>query len=116
MTARRIPGRAVTCTRCKATMVWARTMATESGAGGKAMPLDPLEDLAGNVAVRPVNDRGGLVARVLKKDETHDRVTEYLAMPHFKSCTPPDPQLPIESAPNVLDFVAARRARGARRG
>jgi hypothetical protein len=98
-------------------MVWARTLATESGAGGKAMPLDPFEDPAGNVAVRAVNDRGGLVALVLRKDETHDTFTELRAMPHAATCTPADPQLPIDDEPpaNVVDFAAAHRARGARR-
>lgn len=117
MTARRLPGRSSTCQRCGSTIVWARTVAGEGGRGGKAMPLDPLEDLDGNVAVRAVDDRGGLVARVLKKDEYRDRTTEYLAMPHAATCRPPDAQLPLEpESTNVIDFGAARRARGARRG
>lgn len=109
--ARKIPGRASSCGHCQAPIVWARTLATESGAGGKAMPLDPLEDLAGNVAVRPVNDRGGLVARVLRKDETHDTFAELRAMPHAATCTPPDPPLPVEPSPNVVDFATARARR-----
>lgn len=70
-------------------MVWARTLATESGRGGKAMPLDPVENPAGNVAARALSSSGQLVARVLCKDETHDVTTEIRAMPHAATCSPP---------------------------
>lgn len=73
------------CTRCKAPIVWARTMASENGPGGKSMPLDAYPDPAGNVAVRDVG-RGRLVARVLAKDEDHDHHAEQRAMPHFATC------------------------------
>ncbi|MFC6343903.1 hypothetical protein ACFP8W_18100, partial [Nocardioides hankookensis] len=56
-----------------------------TGRGGRAMPLDPVEDLAGNVAVQP-GHAGRLVARVLKKDEVVDRPVQYVAMPHFATC------------------------------
>lgn len=113
MTARKIPGRPGVCAECKEPFVWGRTVAAESGAGGKGIPLNPFEDPAGSYAVRPVNDRGGLVARALKKDETHDTFTELLAMPHKATCAPVL-QLPIEDPPpgNVLDFTAAQAARG----
>jgi hypothetical protein len=73
------------CSRCHQPIVFARTMATESGAGGKAMPLDLYPNPDGNVAVRDTG-RGRLVARVLKKDEDHDRQVEQRAMPHFATC------------------------------
>lgn len=114
-TGRRIPGRSSTCARCRAPIVWARTAATESGAGGKAMPLDPVEDLAGNVAVRAVNDRGALVARVLGKDDSLDREVELRAMPHAATCTPTEPPATPERPGNVVDFAAAARARKKRR-
>lgn len=85
MTAKPLAGRALKCSRCQAPIVFARTMATESGRGGKAMPLDLYPNPDGNVAVR--NTGGGhLVARVLGKEETHDRTVEVLAMPHFATC------------------------------
>lgn len=85
MTAKPLPGRQMRCSRCRQPIVFARTMATESGRGGKAMPLDPYPNPAGNVAVRDTG-RGRLVARVLGKDESHDRHVEVLAMPHFATC------------------------------
>lgn len=109
-TPRRIPGRAATCARCRAPIVWARALATQSGAGGKAMPLDPVEDPAGNVACRPVNDRGGLVARVLLADETPDSFTELRAMPHFATC-PGEPGKPNPRLPDDVADLAAHRER-----
>lgn len=85
MTARPLPGRRLKCSRCQAPIVFARTMATESGRGGKAMPLDLYPNPDGNVAVRDTG-KGRLVARVLGKDEAHDRHAEVLAMPHFATC------------------------------
>lgn len=79
--------RVTQCSRCKAPIVWARTVASGNGPGGKAMPLDAYPDPAGNVAARVTDRRRSIVlARVLGKDETHDHRVEVLAMPHFASC------------------------------
>ncbi len=94
-------------------MVWARTVATESGRGGKPMPLDPIENPEGNVAVRALVSSGQLVARVLCKDETHDTTVEMLAMPHAATCAPPPPE-PTPPA-GVLDLEAARRRKASTR-
>lgn len=83
---RALPAEAQPCGRCGASIVWARTAARSSGPGGKAMPLDAVEDLGGNVAVTP-GAAGRLVARVLPKGETPARPAEYQAMPHFATCT-----------------------------
>jgi hypothetical protein len=80
------PGRRRQCQMCKAPIVFARTMRSETGAGGKLMPLDLSPNDEGNVAVRIVNGRGAMVARVLTKGEDHDHYTEYRAMPHFATC------------------------------
>lgn len=74
-----------TCAVCQAPLVWARTLASESGAGGQMMPLDVEPNRAGNVAVRQTGPRT-LVARVLGKDETADAFTERIYMPHFATC------------------------------
>lgn len=86
-TARRpLPGDVVPCEDCKAPIVWAVTLAGPNGRGGKAMPLDHLEDIRfGNTAVR-AGHGSRLLARVLGKDETHDAPLEYLAVPHFATC------------------------------
>jgi hypothetical protein len=74
------------CARCKSPIVWARTVASESGAGGRSMPLDAYPDPAGNVAVYSSGGRRPtLRARVLRKDERPDPL-ERLAMPHFATC------------------------------
>lgn len=65
--------------------MWAVTLAGPNGPGGKAMPLDPHEDPAGNTAVRPGHG-GRLLARVLQKDEQALTPVELLAMPHFATC------------------------------
>lgn len=73
------------CARCKAPIIWARTMASESGRGGKAMPLNAEPDPAGNVAVRLVTPTTR-VCRVLGKGEGHDQRAEQLYMPHAATC------------------------------
>lgn len=97
---RRLPEPAVhsACSGCGAPLVWALTVAGPNGPGGKLMPLDPVEDPAGNVAVTAPR-RGRLLARVLTATEEPDRPTEYVAMTHFASCPqrchperPPMPQ------------------------
>lgn len=80
-----LPGRPRRCGRCNQPIVFARTVAGENGPGGKAMPLDLYPNPDGNVAVRDTG-HGHLLARVLKKDETHDRTLEFRAMPHFATC------------------------------
>lgn len=82
---RRLPGTLTRCRSCGQGIVWAATAARDTGRGGRAMPLDPFEDPAGNVAVQP-GHAGRLVARVLKKDEQVDRPVQYVAMPHFATC------------------------------
>lgn len=83
------PGRLLArpCRRCEKPIGWARTAATESGRGGKAMPLDPTPDPKGNVAVSEPR-RGLLVARVLHKGESHVNGVEDLYVPHFATCDP----------------------------
>lgn len=85
---RPLPGDPTRCQRCRRPIIWAVTMAKESGPGGKAMPLDPIENPAGNVAVQPGHG-GRLLARVLGKNERHSPPAEYLAMPHFATCGKP---------------------------
>lgn len=83
-----------TCEGCAGELVWAVTVAGPNGRGGKLMPLDPVENLAGNVAVTAPH-RGRLLARVLTKGEAFDRPHEYAAMPHFATCpTGTKPELP----------------------
>lgn len=85
-TRRQLPGEVVACEDCRAPIIWATTVAGPNGRGGKAMPLDHLEDTDyGNTAVWAVRiDR--VLARVLSKGETHDAPLEYLAVPHFATC------------------------------
>lgn len=82
---RPLPGPRGRCRHCGAVIVWAVTAARDTGPGGRAMPLDPIEDLAGNVAVQP-GHAGRLIARVLKGDEQADRPVQLQAMPHFATC------------------------------
>ena len=106
------------CRRCRQPIVWAITVAGPNGRGGKGMPLDPLEDLTGNVAVLPVPG-GRLTARVLGRDEHVDRPVEYSAMPHFATCTaPPPPSTTSTTAttvswppPGVIPITRNRRNR-----
>ena len=74
-----------TCRICKAPIMWARTVASESGTGGKPMPLDPEPNDDGNVAVRQTGPNR-YVARVLKKGESHDTYAEKRHMPHAATC------------------------------
>lgn len=73
------------CRICGTPIMWARTLASESGAGGKAMPIDPEPNPEGNVAVRQTGP-GRYVARVLKDGESHDTYSEKRHMPHFATC------------------------------
>lgn len=111
---RRLPAPAhahSTCEGCRRPIVWAITVAGPNGRGGKMMPLDPHEDLAGNVAVAKVVG-GRLTARVLTADEQVDRPLEYAGIPHFATCpTRSRPELPAA----VIDLQEAARRRRARR-
>lgn len=99
------------CDGCGRAIVWAVTVAGPNGRGGKLMPLDPLEDLAGNVVATQPSARGRLLARVLCKDETIDRPGEYAGMPHFATCPAhAKPTLPE----GVVDLTAERRKRRGR--
>ncbi len=100
-----------TCDGCRRPIVWAITVAGPNGRGGKMMPLDPREDLDGNVAV--VQAPGGrLTARVLSKDEGVDRPLEYAGMTHFATCpTRTKPELPAE----IVNLQEERRRRCGRR-
>lgn len=99
------------CEGCHEDVVWAITVAGPNGRGGKYMPLNPHEDLAGNVAVTAPH-RGRLHARVLTKGETFDRPHEYAAMTHFATCVARiKPALP----PDVVDLAAERQQRRGRR-
>lgn len=84
-TPRNLPGIHASCDRCGAGIVWATTTARESGPGGKAMPLDPIENPDGNVAAWRGHGRR-VLARVLTRDEQPDAPLEYHAMPHFATC------------------------------
>lgn len=84
------------CEGCGNPIVWAITVAGPNGRGGKLMPLDPGENLAGNVAVTAPH-RGRLLARVLSKEEKVDRPFEHAAMTHFASCpVGRKPELPAD--------------------
>lgn len=103
--------RGTLCEGCRQPIVWARTLAGDKSRGGKLMPLDPIEDSAGNVAVSNPH-RGVLYARVLHKDEVVDRPIDYVGMPHFATCpTRTKPEVPQ----NVIDLAEAKRKRKARR-
>lgn len=98
------------CEGCGRDLVWAVTVAGPNGRGGKLMPLDPLEDLTGNVAVTAPR-RGRLLARVLTKEEVVDRPVEYCGMPHFATCpVNAKPDLP----PEVIDLQQQRQQRRGR--
>lgn len=85
--ARRLPGTPEPCDHCGVLVVWATTVASPRGPGGKAQAFDPVEDPRGRVAVRPAHGR--LLARALEKDEVHDPPLEYLGMPHVATCREP---------------------------
>lgn len=80
------------CSVCRAPIIWARTLASENGPGGKAMPLNAEPDPAGNVAVRALSPTSR-VCRVLGKDEDHDHRAEQRYMPHFATCMTRERQL-----------------------
>lgn len=105
------------CDGCGALIVWAITVAGPNGRGGKLMPLDPIEDLAGNVQVT-VPRLGRLEARVLTRDESMDRSRyEYAAMTHFATCPLRcRPSLPIALTAALEDNRTAVARRRRRRG
>lgn len=90
------------CSRCQAPIVWARTD------GGKAMPVDLLEDLAGNVGIF-VDGAGTVRARVITSErpvEPHER----LHVPHFATCGVSKVATPRQD--NVIPIYRARARRG----
>lgn len=98
------------CEGCQRPIVWAKTVAGPNGPGGRWMPLDPHEDLAGNVAVTMVH-RGRIRARVLQRDETVDRPAEHQAQTHYATCPARcHPRVPAE-----LEELVPAPARKARR-
>lgn len=101
------------CEGCGRDIVWTITVAGPNGRGGKAMPVDPLEDLAGNVAVRPTHGRR-LTSRVLARDELVDRPQEYSAMTHFASCPAGAHPSPPERSTKLPPRRNHRRARAGR--
>lgn len=99
------------CSGCKREIRWAVTVAGPNGPGGKLIPLDPAENLDGNIAVTAPHGR--LLARALHKDETVDRPVEYIAMTHFATCPAGvKPELPA----NVVDLAQQRDRRGRTNG
>lgn len=97
------------CPRCKAPIVWARTVASVNGPGGKPMPLDFEPNPAGNVAAS-VGPGQTIRARVLTKDEDHDHRAEWRAMPHFPTCTQVQGQ---KLADDVEDYLREQASHGA---
>lgn len=75
------------CRDCRQPIVWAITVASPTGSGGKNQAFNPTEDPAGRVAITNPH-RAQLRARALTGDETHDpRIGEFLGMPHAATCT-----------------------------
>lgn len=81
---KRFTGRVRKCALCGRSLVFALTVATERGTGGKWMPIDLAPNPEGRVAVRDTGRT--LLARPLAADETHDTTTEVLATPHPATC------------------------------
>jgi hypothetical protein len=109
---RALPPAAATtmCEGCHGPIVWAKTVAGPNGPGGKWMPLEPREDLAGNVAVTAIH-RGRIRARVLQRDESVDRPAEHQAQTHYAAC-------PVRCHPRVpaeLEELKPAPVRKARR-
>lgn len=112
---RELPAEAIArtnCDGCGRPIVWAITVAGPNGRGGKLMPLDPLENLAGNVAITQPAARGLLHARALFRDESFDRPHEFAGMPHFATCPANGrPALPVD----LVDRLNERRLNPVRR-
>lgn len=73
------------CQVCNAAIIFARTVASERGPGGKLMPLDAEPNPEGRVAVS-VRFGRYLYARVLTKGEDHDHRAETRYMTHHATC------------------------------
>ena len=96
------------CRDCRQPIVWAITVASPTGSGGKNQAFNPIEDPAGRVAITNPH-RGQLRARALTADETYDpRIGEYLGMPHAATCTARMTETDV--AP-VVDLASRRRYR-----
>ncbi|GAB3988778.1 hypothetical protein [Nocardioides marmoraquaticus] len=79
----KLPGRRHRCRACNRVIVFARTVATDRGRGGKLMPLDLEPHPDGNVGAR-MHGRD-LVCEVLSRDCSFDP-SWARAMPHFATC------------------------------
>jgi hypothetical protein len=102
------------CQGCMRDIVWAMTVSGPNGPGGKLIPLDPIEDLEGNVVVTQPRARGRLLARVMCRGELADRPMEYLAMTHFASCPTGSRPLPPENGLEPPPRPPARKRRVSR--
>lgn len=116
MTRRRLPAPSrahATCHRCGRAIVWATTVASPRGRGGKSQAFDPYEDPNGNVAVSNPH-RAQLLARALAAEELGTILDgELRAMPHAATC--PGERLPIDVVPpGVIDLAVRRQQRGRR--
>lgn len=77
----------VVCKRCGESIAWVRT-ADQPGRPGRAMPVDPQPNEAGNVYVR--YEAGKPIAHVASK--VHPRPAGVPFMPHFATCSALDPK------------------------
>lgn len=102
------------CEDCRQPIVWAITVASPTGAGGKNQAFNPVEDPAGRVAITNPH-RTQMRARALTGDEIHDpRVGEFLGMPHAATCAAR--QTPAADAPAAPVVQLADRRRYRPRG
>jgi hypothetical protein len=88
------------CRYCHRRLIFAYTV------NNKLMPLDPVPNPAGNVAVYR-DDRGDLIATVLSANR-QKQPHEMLHMAHFATC-------PDRPAPKTKEVTAANAAQTARR-
>lgn len=105
-----LPGPRGVCRDCGGDVVWAVTVASPRGRGGRPQPLDPKSDNSGRIAVRSPT-RGRLLARALTVDEQPDATAELLAVPHAATCPGTRLPTPTEPAPDNVTRLADHRAR-----
>lgn len=94
------------CTGCREAVLWVTILGS-----GKRMPVDPVIENAGNVAVRQ-DHTGRFVARVLTADDRVE-VFERLTVSHLATCEKAAEfrREQRQLADNVIDLGAARRRR-----
>jgi hypothetical protein len=73
------------CNRCGQAVVWTVT------AAGARQPVDPAENLAGNVAVY-ADATGRYRSRAITRERPTLEHAEWRAMPHAATCTAPAPR------------------------